>query len=201
ATRDRYRRAVETIAKGSVADEGDIARRAVELARTGLERGPAQGHVGYYLVGPGQAELKGEFRYRPRWRERLLELVLGHPRAHYLANPDSQLRFALLTDFADAPEEHRPEDEDYLRAALAGVKALNDRYAGGGPDKFFLFHRRRVWNPVQGCWMGWERKRGKLSEFNRLLRGDQGTSYSVVSGDLESLPPIRFVITLDADTQ
>ena len=65
-----------------------------------------------------------------------------------------------------------PEDEALLRDALERVGALNRRYAGDGPDLFFLFHRRRLWNPSQGCWMGWERKRGKLSEFNRLLRGD-----------------------------
>ena len=120
---------------------------------------------------------------------------------HYLSNPDPQLRFALLTDFADAPTEHQPEDDDYLRLALERIKALNERYAAGGPDRFFLCHRRRVWNPAQGCWMGWERKRGKLSEFNRLLRGAKDTSYTVVSGDLGRLPPVRFVITLDADTQ
>jgi cyclic beta-1,2-glucan synthetase len=76
---------------------------------------------------------------------------------HFLANPDPNLRFALLTDFGDAPTEHRPEDEDYLRTALDGIEALNRRYAGGGPSRFFLFHRRRRWNPVERCWMGWER--------------------------------------------
>ncbi len=106
----------------------------------------------------------------------------------YLANPDPQLRFALLTDFADAPEEHRPEDDGYILAALDGVRALNARYAGDGPDQFFLFHRRRTWNPVQGCWMGWERKRGKLSEFNRLLRGDRDTNYVVRSADPATCP-------------
>jgi cyclic beta-1,2-glucan synthetase len=120
---------------------------------------------------------------------------------HYLSNPDPQLRFALLTDFADSPTEHRPEDEPYLQNALEHIHALNERYAGGGPDRFFLFHRRRLWNPVQGCWMGWERKRGKLSEFNRLLRGASDTTYATISGDLSQLPRIRFVITLDADTQ
>ena len=118
----------------------------------------------------------------------------------YLANPDPQLRFALLTDFADAPEEHRPEDDGYILKALDGVRTLNERYAGAGPDKFFLFHRRRSWNPVQGCWMGWERKRGKLSEFNRLLRGERDTNYVVQSGDPATLPRVPFVITLDADT-
>ncbi|WP_435007862.1 GH36-type glycosyl hydrolase domain-containing protein [Tundrisphaera lichenicola] len=118
----------------------------------------------------------------------------------YLANPDPRLRFALLTDFADAKEEQRPEDEGFILGALDGVRALNARYAGDGPDRFFLFHRRRTWNPVQGCWMGWERKRGKLSEFNRLIRGDRETNYVIQSGDPALLPRMRFVITLDADT-
>lgn len=134
---------------------------------------------------------------RPGSAEALLERL----EIHYLANPDPQLRFALLTDFADADDEHRPEDEGYVRDALERVKALNERYAKDGDAKFFLFHRRRQWNPSQNCWMGWERKRGKLSEFNRLLLGDRETSYTWLSGDPADLPPIRFVITLDADTQ
>jgi cyclic beta-1,2-glucan synthetase len=128
-------------------------------------------------------------------------VLLERLEIHYLSNPDPQLRFALLTDFADAPAETMPEDEEYLRAALAGVQALNERYAAGGPERFFLFHRRRLWSAGQGCWMGWERKRGKLAEFNRLLRGARDTSYAVVSGDLGQLPHVRYVITLDVDTQ
>ena len=116
-------------------------------------------------------------------RPQSAEALLGRLEIHYLANPDPQLRFALLTDFADAPHETMPEDDAYLRDALERVQALNARYRGDGPDKFFLFHRRRLWNPAQGCWMGWERKRGKLAEFNRLIRGDRGTSYAVSSGD------------------
>jgi cyclic beta-1,2-glucan synthetase len=120
---------------------------------------------------------------------------------HHLSNPDPQLRFALLTDFADAPTQRMPEDESYLTAALERVKALNERYSPDGPPRFFLFHRKRQWNPVQGCWMGWERKRGKLVEFNRLLRGARETSYTDCSVPLEQVPHVRYVITLDADTQ
>ncbi|HEY7426134.1 MAG TPA: glucoamylase family protein [Gemmataceae bacterium] len=128
---------------------------------------------------------------------------------HYLANPDPQLRFALLTDFADSPVEHRPEDEGYLHDALERIAALNRRYAPKGPSRFFLFHRKRQQNPSEGCWMGWERKRGKLNEFNRLLRGDANTSYTVQSAPPPSangisegtIPRIRFVITLDLDSQ
>ncbi len=125
-------------------------------------------------------------------------VLLERLEIHHLANPDKNLRFALLTDFADAEEEHRPEDDEYVREALERVSALNARHGHG---KFFLFHRRRQWNDSQGVWMGWERKRGKLSEFNRILRGATDTSYSTLSDDPAQLQNTRFVITLDADTQ
>jgi cyclic beta-1,2-glucan synthetase len=120
---------------------------------------------------------------------------------HYLSNPDPQLRFALLTDFADAPIEQTPNDEALLKSARDAIQALNNRYCPGGPPRFFLLHRHRQWNPVQGCWMGWERKRGKLAEFNRLLRGARDTSFIVDERELSALPRARFVITLDADTR
>ncbi|RIK41851.1 MAG: hypothetical protein DCC55_10590 [Chloroflexi bacterium] len=118
---------------------------------------------------------------------------------HYLSNPDPNhnLTFALLGDFADAPEETRPEDEAILARARQRLTALNDQYPF---DPFYFFHRRRLWNPLQKVWMGWERKRGKLHEFNRLLRGDPQTSFVIQLGDLALLPEIRYVITLDADT-
>jgi cyclic beta-1,2-glucan synthetase len=307
ATRDRYRQAVEKLARRSPRTEVEVARRAVEQAsRAGGPDTDRRRHVGYYLVGPGLSAFKAELGYRPSFRDWLLAGVLDHPRAtyfgsiaaitalllallgslawewappgpaglaltllvlaaallpvselavglvnhvltlflpprtlpkldfkdgmpadcltfvvmpsmlvrpesaatlldrleiHYLANPDPQLCFALLTDFADADTEHRPEDEDYVRAALDGVAALNRRYAGDGPPRFFLFHRRRQWNPVQRCWMGWERKRGKLAEFNRLLRGDRNTSYTTCSCDPAAVPRAPYVITLDLDTE
>ena len=321
ATKDRYRRAVEALARGSARGELEVARRALEMAQGGLrEQSSSEGsrnlptsHVGYYLVGPGRVALETDLDYRAPPGERILRAILGRPEAfyfvslvavvgliltailayassagaswpmlllvlaaallpasewavglvhylitlvlpprvlpkldfkdgippdcatfvvmptmllrpesaaalaerlevHYLSNPDPQLRFALLTDFADASAEHEDGDEEYVRLALERIQELNARYplpadpapsgdtVAAGPDRFFLFHRRRLWNPVQGCWMGWERKRGKLAEFNRLLRGAHDTSFSVVSGDLAQLPPVRFVITLDADT-
>ena len=301
ATRDRYRRVIEKVARRSKVGEDVVAQRVVDLAAAGMSKGGAKGHVGYYLIDKGRPALQREYAYKAPWRDRLFDLVTGHPSVTYfgaigllmvaligplvafgasstagigllvllvlalilpasdiavgmvnhvvtllmppkklarldfkegiptdcttfvvvpsmlvgkdsasillerleityLANPDPRLRFALLTDFADAKEEHRPEDDNYIRAALDGVRTLNERYAGAGPDRFFLFHRRRCWNPIQGCWMGSERKRGKLSEFNRLLRGDRDTNYVVQSADPATLPHIRFVITLDADT-
>src|SRR4030095_5749691 len=120
---------------------------------------------------------------------------------HYLANADGELRFALLSDWTDSAEEHAPEDESLLAAARAGIAELNQRHgpASGGEARVALFHRRRLWSESEGRWMGWERKRGKLHELNRLLRGATDTSFMLDPGDVPSA--IRFVITLDADTQ
>jgi cyclic beta-1,2-glucan synthetase len=120
---------------------------------------------------------------------------------HYLANQDERLSFALLGDFTDAPDEEMPEDEALLDAALRGIEDLNARYGSEETKRFFLFHRRRQWNENEGKWLGWERKRGKLEEFNRLLRGARDTSFIVVTAAQESLAGIRYVITLDSDTQ
>ncbi|MCX6926508.1 MAG: cyclic beta 1-2 glucan synthetase, partial [Verrucomicrobia bacterium] len=120
---------------------------------------------------------------------------------HYLANRDKHLYFALLTDFQDAPEESQPEDKPLLRLAWAGIQVLNEKYKSDRPSIFFLFHRPRRWNKIEGRWMGYERKRGKLTEFNALLRGGSTECFSQIVGDTSILPAIKFVITLDTDTQ
>jgi cyclic beta-1,2-glucan synthetase len=302
ATRDRYRRAVEKLARESGCSEDEVTRRVLTLATAAQERNapaPAD-HVGYYLIDDGRSALRSKLGYRPRWHDGLTDRLLKHPRAvyfgsilaftaiflislfflagvagsgwsclfvclvgflpaselavfltnywltqvlpprvlpkldlkegippdcasfvvvpcllsrpgsatellrrleiHSYANPDPQLRFALLTDFTDAAEEYLPADETILREALNRIEEMNRRHGGAEP-RFFIFHRARRWNAAQGCWMGWERKRGKLTEFNRLLRGDRTTSYTVCSSDPATLPHIRFVITLDADTR
>ncbi|HXQ34387.1 MAG TPA: hypothetical protein VN843_10270, partial [Anaerolineales bacterium] len=119
---------------------------------------------------------------------------------HYLANTDSNLFFALITDFADAPEKNMPGDEKAVTPTRAAVERLNKKYGRRGYRPFYLFHRERIWNPGEECWMGWERKRGKLEEFNKLLRGDASTTFTIKIGNLNVLPTIRYVITLDADT-
>ena len=123
---------------------------------------------------------------------------------HFLANPDGDLRFALLSDWVDAPSESLPGDDELLAAAADGIERLNQRHgpAPGGSERFFLFHRKRVWNESQGKWMGWERKRGKLQELNRFLRGDSNTTFIPAGGrHPEEIPGVRYVITLDADTR
>jgi cyclic beta-1,2-glucan synthetase len=117
----------------------------------------------------------------------------------YLSNPAGDAHFALLSDWGDADQENMPEDALLLSAAITGVDALNAKY---GEQRFFLYHRKRVWNPSENIWMGWERKRGKLHEFNRLLRGADDTSFIPVHGKPAIAPPgVRYVITLDADTK
>ena len=120
----------------------------------------------------------------------------------YLANRDPNLFFGFLTDLYDAPHETMPEDEELLEHARKGIDALNRKYVSEQEDIFFLFHRPRLWNPEENIWMAYERKRGKLTELNRLLRGKGFTDkgYFIV-GDAEPLQNVRYVITLDTDTQ
>jgi len=118
--------------------------------------------------------------------------------AHWLANPDRALHFALLTDWTDAAEETVPRDAEMLARARQCIDHLAEKYAHTG-HRFYLLHRKRQWNPQEGVWMGWERKRGKLAELNLLLRGANDTSFM----DTGPRPPegIRYVVTLDADTR
>ena len=119
----------------------------------------------------------------------------------YLGNRDPNLFFALLTDFRDAPERTLPDDDALLAEARTAVQALNETYREDRPCIFYLFHRPRVWNPYERVWMGYERKRGKLEQFNALLRGGEQTAFSDIAGDLSILSSIKYVITLDSDTQ
>jgi cyclic beta-1,2-glucan synthetase len=130
-----------------------------------------------------------------------VEAQIDRLEVHYLANPDGDVRFAVLSDWTDAPAASVPGDDETLGAAREGIARLNRRH-GSAPDggaRFLLFHRRRLWNESEQAWMGWERKRGKLHELNRLLRGATDTSF--VLPDAVAPAGIRYVITLDADTR
>jgi len=153
----------------------------------------------------------------------------------YLGNRDPNLFFALLTDFRDASERVQQGDEELVGLARAGIEALNDTYSEDRPDIFYLFHRPRVWNPNDQVWMGYERKRGKLEQFNAFLlearepdsqgsdaqsggaaatthatdatddlsgtAGGAEAAFSDIVGDRSNLGSIKYVITLDTDTQ
>ncbi len=122
---------------------------------------------------------------------------------HYLASVRGEVYFALLSDWMDADTQHRPDDLALLQLAIDGIARLNRSH--GEPDgsmRFHLLHRRRTWNESQQQWLGWERKRGKLHELNRLLRGATDTTFMISDEAQRSLPSaVRYVITLDADTR
>jgi len=119
---------------------------------------------------------------------------------NYLGNDDPDLQFVLLTDHVDATRATRSEDADLIKHVMAGVDRLNRRYSVDDETPFVLLHRRRRWNARASLWMGWERKRGKLAEFNNLLRGSEETDFVLQHGGLQNSAQVRFVITLDADT-
>jgi cyclic beta-1,2-glucan synthetase len=303
ATRDRYRHVVERIAKRTRRSEEAVARQAIQLARSDLEKrggDPRRVHVGYYLIDQGLAELEQATGYRSSLGEGVDRLVRRHPNlvfvggvllataaalaavlwlggpavraawiavlllglilandiavnvvnqlvtaflpprplpkldlhehgvppefrtavviptlfgsvdavrealenleVQFLANREAHLHFAVLICGADSATETRESDAAIVDAAVEGVKALNARYADGREDDFYLFHRPRRWNPHEGVWMGWERKRGKLADFNRFVLGRGDDAFSVIVGDIKAIKTVRYVITLDSDT-
>jgi cyclic beta-1,2-glucan synthetase len=305
ATRDRYRHAVEKLAKSSQHSEAEVACRAIQLAsETGAEKGwddPAA-HVGFYLIDKGLPELEQTAQVRVSLRETLQRICSRSPlfvylgtilmitviltgtllaKAHssglqdwrlvltgllsllctgqlavaltnwlatvlstphllprmdfskgippesralvviptmlvstqniedlaealevrFLANRHENLHFGLLTDFRDAPEEALSEDEPLLRLARKKIEDLNEKYGNAKGDTFFLFHRPRCWNPGERLWMGYERKRGKLADLNSFLRGGSRDCFSLVVGLTAVLSNVKYVITLDTDTQ
>ena len=122
---------------------------------------------------------------------------------HHLASLEGDLHFALLSDWRDAATEHVDGDGDLFAAAVKGIAQLNHRHGPApGGERFMLLHRRRVWTESEGQWIGWERKRGKLHELNRLLRGASDTTFMQSNGQPPTVPTgVRYVVTLDADTK
>jgi cellobiose phosphorylase len=119
----------------------------------------------------------------------------------FLANRDPNLRFCLLTDFADADTEVLPGDDVLLQHIEHNIQELNKKYRQDHGDNFLLLHRPRRWNPQEKTWMGYERKRGKLADLNAFLRGAGAGTFSLIVGDTGGLRNVRYVITLDTDTE
>ncbi len=129
-----------------------------------------------------------------------LEQLLETMEVRYLANKRENLHFALLTDFRDAEAETLPRDQPILEYAKTKIGELNQKYKREKNDIFFMFHRPRRWNEADQTWMGYERKRGKLGEFNELLRGKSTGKFLLIVGEEEVYRKVKYVITLDADT-
>src|SRR5665213_583968 len=304
ATRDRYRHAVERIAKASPFSEDDVARLAVGLAEGSAREGARDArsaHVGFYLIDKGVPQLESAAGTRrsvsqarnglggrrslflyvgsivlvaiapavclwralnsatPHWLltltcglvmlcagqlaitlVNLLATTLVRPHrlpkmdfsagippesrtlvvvptmltsasglasmvealeVRFLANRGDNIYFGLLTDFADASAETSPADQELVNLARQSVEAINSRYGDAQGDPFFLFHRARAWNARDKIWMGYERKRGKLGALNSFLRNPSGDQFALVTGEVAALGAVKYVITLDSDTQ
>jgi hypothetical protein len=134
-------------------------------------------------------------------KEQQVDDLLDELEARYLSNQDPNLHFALLTDLPDTAARPPQVDEGPLvDQAARAIENLNRKYAHRGAGSFLLLHRHRAFNARQGVWMGWERKRGKLLDLNRLLE-EEHDSFPRKAGPLGVLEHIRYVITLDSDTQ
>ncbi len=118
----------------------------------------------------------------------------------WLSNPSPRLRFVILSDFGDAEQETLPEDKIIEQELVLTIRNLNKRHGGAKSGPFYLMHRNRRYNPAQSCWMGWERKRGKIEQFNRFVLDGNADEFAICEGNLANLSKVRFVITLDADT-
>jgi cyclic beta-1,2-glucan synthetase len=134
-------------------------------------------------------------------KEKQVRELFDDLEVRYLANQDRNIHFGLLTDLPDSVTRPRQNDTDPLvELAIQLTDELNERYANAGAGSFFLLHRHRIFNARQGVWMGWERKRGKLLDLNKLLKG-QFDPFPVKAGNLSALTHAQYVITLDSDTQ
>ncbi len=119
----------------------------------------------------------------------------------FLANDDPSFTFVLMADLPDARSEEAPGDQQIISVAAEQIEVLNQRHSRNGEKPFALFFRTRSWNPGEGVWMAWERKRGKLEELNRYLLGEGDTSLKLIVGDESRLKGVKYVITLDSDSQ
>ena len=125
--------------------------------------------------------------------------IIENLETHYLSNRETNLYFALIGAFKDSNTEE-PADLEIIDSAMSGIKTLNMRYAKDGTDIFYYFHRKSKFNPENNKWIGWERKRGALIEFNDFLLGSKKTSFYYCSNHIKDFSDIKYVITLDSDT-
>ncbi|HOD01428.1 MAG TPA: glucoamylase family protein [bacterium] len=132
-----------------------------------------------------------------------IDILVDNLEKRFLANNFHNLYFALLSDYKDSYEEESQEDKKNLSYLKRKIKQLNLKHKQSGFDVFYVFHRKRVFNPSEGVWMGWERKRGKLMELVSWLSDETHsvkTTFSAIEGDISKLNGIRYVITVDEDT-
>ena len=208
ASRRRRRRDARVPRRPAGADDEPAGGWIGELGRNARRDAAPAAANGLLGWDSGRVACAGRRSRRSLSRADDIACLVEALEVRFLANRDPNLYFALLTDFVDAAVETLPEDEALSSLAARGIAELNGKYrdpaggdAEGASDRFFLFHRPRRWNATERRWMGFERKRGKLADLNALLRGDGKDRFSLVVGDPAALVVVKYVITLDTDTQ
>jgi len=125
--------------------------------------------------------------------------IFNQLEVNYCANKNKNIYFAILGDFIDSKQEFMGNEEEIIKTGLELTKELNKKYSKN-EDIFYYLHRKRIYNPAQEKWMGWERKRGAIYEFVELIRGNLDTNFIILSSDITPLKNAKYIITIDADT-
>ena len=120
---------------------------------------------------------------------------------YYIANKSDNLYFALLGDVTSSSKEKEEFDEQISELGIELANELNKKYPSQNFPRFHFIYRQRKWNSQEECYLGWERKRGLLEQFNEYVLKNKNNEFRVNTIDLEKLPKVQYVITLDADTE
>ena len=127
---------------------------------------------------------------------------------YYLANKSENIYFALLGDCSESNKKQEEFDKEVIEEGLKQAKILNDKYSSNNIPIFNFFYRERIWNEKEESYLGWERKRGLLNQFNEYILGHQKNPFFINTIEenpnneeiKRELKKIKYVITLDADT-
>lgn len=133
-------------------------------------------------------------------KEKVAELM-NKLEIYYLANKSKNIYFALLGDCSSSSSEKEKQDEELIQEGIRKAEELNQKYSKDENfPKFHFIYRKRLWNEKEGKYLGWERKRGLLAEWNEYLLGKKENTFLVNTMDKQQVPDIKYVITLDSDT-
>ena len=120
----------------------------------------------------------------------------------YLANQSENIYFTLLGDCSESSQRQEEIDLEIMKEGEEFVKRLNAKYRQE-QDKMPIFgfiYRKRIWNEKEGSYLGWERKRGMITQFNDYLLGKIRNPFRVNTLENQVKEKIKYIITLDADT-
>ena len=132
-----------------------------------------------------------------------VEELMKKLEVYYLANKSDNIYFALLGDCSASDKEKEAFDKEVEEAGLKITKKINDKYPDSKFPKFNFIYRKRIWNEKESSFLGWERKRGLLNQFNEYILGNIENPFKVntMESYKKDMPKIRYVITLDSDTE